>query len=180
MPFGEYVPLRPLLGWITRHTTAAAQDRRRCSHPAVLHAGSLALGPLVSYEATFSDLPRREVQLGAQLLAYQSSTSTFQGSWAQPQLASLVAVHAVEVGRPGVHAGWSGDSAAFDARGRQLAWCPSTYRGVIVVSVPLGSVDTVYQQVGDWVVALAFSILAGASIAVIVRAVRTSSSGRSC
>jgi len=47
-----------------------------------------------------------------------------------------------------------------------------------VVSVPLGSVDTVYQQVGDWVVALAFSILAGASIAAIVRAVRTRSRGR--
>jgi len=141
VPFGEYVPLRPLLGWITRHTKAAAQDRRRGSHPVVLHAGSLALGPLISFEATFSDLPRREVQLGAQLLAYQSSTSTFQGSWAQPQLASQVAVHAVEVGRPGVHAGLSGDSSAFDARGRQLAWCPSTYRGVIVVSVPLGSVD---------------------------------------
>jgi apolipoprotein N-acyltransferase len=172
------VPLRPLLGWITRHTKAAAQDRRRGSHPAVLHAGSLALGPLISFEATFSDLPRREVQLGAQLLAYQSSTATFQGSWAQPQLASQVAVHAVEVGRPGVHAGLSGDSSAFDARGRQLAWCPSTYRGVIVVSVPLGSIDTVYQQVGDWVVALAFSILAGASIAAIVRAVRTRSRGR--
>ena len=178
VPFGEYVPLRPLLGWITRHTEAAAQDRRRGSHPVVLHTGSLALGPLISFEATFSDLPRREVQLGAELLAYQSSTSTFQGSWAQPQLASQVAVHAVEVGRPGVHAGLSGDSSAFDVRGKRLAWCPSTYRGVIVVSVPLGSVDTVYQRVGDWVVALAFSILAGASIAVIVRAVGTRSRGR--
>jgi apolipoprotein N-acyltransferase len=177
VPFGEYVPLRPLLGWITRHTKAAQEDRRRGSHPAMLHAGSLAFGPLVSYEAIFSDLPRRDVQLGAQLLAYQSSTSTFQGSWAQPQLASQVAVHAVEVGRPGVHAGLSGDSSAFDARGRRLAWRPSTYRGVVVVSVPLGSEDTVYQQVGDLVVALAFSILAGASIAVIVRAVRTSSRG---
>ncbi len=56
VPFGEYVPLRPLLGWITRHTKAAAQDRRRGSHPGVLHAGSLTLGPLVSYEANFSDL----------------------------------------------------------------------------------------------------------------------------
>jgi apolipoprotein N-acyltransferase len=164
VPFGEYVPLRPLLGWITRHTKAAAQDRRRGSGPTVLHAGSLIVGPLISYEATFSDLPRREVQLGAQLLAYQSSTSTFQGSWAQPQLASQAAVHAVEVGRAAVHAGLSGDSSAFDARGRQLAWCPSTFRGVIVVSVPLGSRITAYQRLGDWALALAFSILAGACV----------------
>jgi apolipoprotein N-acyltransferase len=169
VPFGEYVPLRPLLGWITRYTKTAAQDRGRGSGPVVLHAGSLAIGPLISFEATFSDLPRREVQLGAQLLAYQSSTSSFQGSWAQPQLASQVAVHAVEVGRPSVHAGLSGNSAAFDARGRELGWCPSTYRGVIVLSVPLGSQTTVYQLLGDWVLALVFAILAVAIILATVR-----------
>jgi apolipoprotein N-acyltransferase len=171
VPFGEYVPLRPVLGWITRYTKAAGQDRRRGSGQAVLHAGSLAIGPLISYEATFSDLPRREVQLGAQVLAYQSSTSTFQGSWAQPQLASQAAVHAVEVGRPAVQTALSGDSAAFDASGRQLAWCSSDYRGVIVVRVPLDSVTTIYQRLGDWVLALAFSILAGAGVAATLRPV---------
>jgi apolipoprotein N-acyltransferase len=169
VPFGEYVPLRPLLGWITRYTKAAAEDRRRGSGQVVLHAGSLAIGPLISFEATFSDLPRREVQLGAQLLVYQSSTSTYQGSWAQPQLASQVAVRAVEVGHAAVHTGLSGDSAAFDARGREIAWYPSTYRGVVVVSVPLGSDTTVYQRLGDWVPALAFSILAGAGVLATLR-----------
>ena len=164
VPFGEYVPLRPVLGWVSYFTKAAGQDRRRGGGPVVLHAGSLAIGPLISYEATFSDLPRREVQLGAQLLVYQSSTSTFQGSWAQPQLASQAAVHAVEVGRAAVHAGLSGDSAAFDARGRKLAWCPSGYRGVTVVEVPLGSVTTGYQRLGDWVLGLAFSVLAAAGV----------------
>jgi apolipoprotein N-acyltransferase len=164
------VPLRPVLGWIAHYTKAAGHDRRRGGGQVVLRAGSLALGPLISFEATFSDLPRREVQLGAQLLAYQSSTSTFQGSWAQPQLASQVAVHAVEVGRAAVHAGLSGDSAAFDARGRELAWRPSTYRGPIVVDVPLGSVTTVYQRLGDWVLAMAFSILAAAGVHATLRA----------
>ena len=69
--------------------------------------GGLAIGPLISFEATFSDLPRQEVQRGAQLLVYQSSTSTFQGTWAQPQLASQAAVHAAEVGHPAVHTGLS-------------------------------------------------------------------------
>ncbi len=120
VPFGEYVPLRPLLGWATRHTKAAGEDRRRGDGPVVLHTESLAVGPLISFETTFSDLPRRVVRLGAQLLAYQSSTSSYQGSWAQPQLASMAAVHAVEVGHPAVHAGLSGVSSAFDARGRNL------------------------------------------------------------
>ena len=37
VPFGEYVPLRPLLGWATQHTKAAAEDRRRGGGPVVLH-----------------------------------------------------------------------------------------------------------------------------------------------
>ena len=162
VPFGEYTPLRPLFAWITRHTKAAAEDRQRGSGPVVLHAGTLAIGPLVSYETIFSDLARREAQLGAELLVYQSSTSSFQGSWAQPQLAAQPAVRAVEVGRPAVHAGLSGDSSAFDSRGHLLVWRPSDFRGVVVVSVPLGSKATLYQRLGDWVPVLTFVILGGA------------------
>jgi apolipoprotein N-acyltransferase len=168
VPFGEYVPLRPLFGWITRHSKAAAEDRRRGTGPVLLHsrsrdtADSLEIGPLISYEATFSDLARREARLGAELLVYQSSTSSFQGSWAQPQLAGQPAVHAVEVGRPAVHAGLSGDSSAFDLHGHRLAWCPSGFRGAIMVNVPLGSNATLYQRLGDWVPVSAFAILSGA------------------
>jgi apolipoprotein N-acyltransferase len=155
VPFGEYVPLRPLLDWATRHTKAAGEDRRRGDGPVVLQADSVAIGPMISFETTFSDLPRRVVRLGAQLLAYQSSTSSYQGSWAQPQLASMAAVHAVEVGRPAVHAGLSGVSTAFDARGRSLGRLPAHDRGVLVVDVPLGSRTTLYDELGDWPIVLA-------------------------
>jgi apolipoprotein N-acyltransferase len=161
VPFGEYIPLRPLFGWITRHSRAAAEDRQRGSGPVLLHAGDLPIGPLVSYETLFSDLARREARLGAGLLVYQSSTSSFQGTWAQPQLAAQPAVRAVEAGRPAVHVGLSGDSSAFDARGHRLAWCPSGFRGVTVVAVPLGSTVTPYQRLGDWVPVLALVILVG-------------------
>ncbi len=160
VPFGEYVPLRTLFGWITRHSKAAAEDRQRGTGQVALHAGSLSIGPLVSYEALFSDLARREAQLGAELLVYQSSTSSFQGSWAQPELAAQPAVRAVEAGRPAVHVGLSGDSSAFDARGHRLAWCPSGFRGVVVVDVPLASTATLYQRLGDWVPVLALVVIA--------------------
>jgi apolipoprotein N-acyltransferase len=164
VPFGEYVPLRPLFGWITHHSRAAAEDRQRGSGPVVLHAGALSVGPLVSYETLFSDLARREAQLGAALLVYQSSTSSYQGSWAQPQLAAQPAVRAVEAGLPAVHAGLSGDSSAFDSRGHRLAWCPSGFRGVVVVSVPLGSAATPYRRLGEWVPVTAFVILGGVAL----------------
>jgi apolipoprotein N-acyltransferase len=158
VPFGEYVPLRTLLGWATRHTKAAGEDRRRGDGPVVLHAGQLAVGPLISFETTFSDLPRRVVRLGAELLTFQSSTSSYQGSWAQPQLASMAAVHAAETGHPAVHAGTSGVSTAFDARGRELGRLPASDQGVLVVDVPLDSRVTAYDRLGDWPIVVAVLI----------------------
>jgi apolipoprotein N-acyltransferase len=70
-------------------------------------------------------------------------------------------VRAVEAGRPAVHVGLSGDSSAFDAQGHRLAWCPSRFRGVTVVSVPLGSTVTLYQRLGNWVPVLAFVVVGG-------------------
>jgi apolipoprotein N-acyltransferase len=84
-------------------------------------------------------------------------------------LASQAAVHAAEVGHPAVHTGLSGVSSAFDARGRQVAWHPSIERGAIVVDVPLGSHITAYQRLGDWVLVLAFSILASVCVVATMR-----------
>ena len=125
-------------------TVAAATD------PVVLHADSLSIGPLISFETMFSDLPRREVHLGAELLAYQSSTSTYQGSWAQPQLAAYAVKWATRQSMPE-----SGVSSAFDARGRKLGWLPATDSGVLVVDVPLDSRTTLYDRLGDWPIMLA-------------------------
>ena len=55
VPFGEYVPLRPLLGWATRHTKAAAEDRRRGSEQVVLHTGRLAGSDPEAIEGSPSD-----------------------------------------------------------------------------------------------------------------------------
>src|SRR5581483_10920703 len=95
VPFGEYIPLRHLLGWITAFSKAAKENRHRGHGPVVLHAGGIALGPLICFESTFPDMARREVGLGAQMLVYQTATTTFQGTWAQPQHASVAAVRAV-------------------------------------------------------------------------------------
>lgn len=64
VPFGEYVPLRPLFGWITRYSKAAAKDRQRGAGPVVLAVNSLHIAPLISYEMTFSDLTRHAARLG--------------------------------------------------------------------------------------------------------------------
>jgi apolipoprotein N-acyltransferase len=67
-------------------------------------------------------MARREVGLGAQLIVYQTASTTFQGTWGQPQHAGIAAVRAAETRRPVVHSALTGTTAAYDATGRRLTW----------------------------------------------------------
>jgi apolipoprotein N-acyltransferase len=151
VPFGEYIPVRPLLGWLGSISEAADEDRRRGKEPTLLSAGGVMVGPLVCFESTFPDMTRRLVDLGAHLIVIQSATSSFQESWAPEQHASLAAIRAVESGRSVVHATLTGVSAAFDAEGHELLWAPTHRRGTYHVEAPISDTITPYVRFGDWV-----------------------------
>ncbi|MGZ4483757.1 MAG: apolipoprotein N-acyltransferase [Nocardioidaceae bacterium] len=167
VPFGEYIPFRPLLGWIADFTKAAPQNLGRgpglvVLHTGRLHSGGIAFGPLICFESTFPDMARREVALGAQLIVFQTADSTFQGSWEQPQQASLSAVRAVETGRPVLQVALTGTTAAFDATGHRLLWITPGRRAGAVRTLPLAGGRTPYDVAGDWVLAVAAAVLAAA------------------
>jgi apolipoprotein N-acyltransferase len=162
VPFGEYVPLRPLFAWAVR-LRAAPVDRERGDRLVVMDAGGLRVGPLVCFESAFPDLSRRLVAGGAQLLVYQSSTSTFQQSWAPEQHAALAALRATESGRPVVHATLTGVSAAYHAGGRAAVRTLGTDQaGTLVVGLPLAAGRTPYETVGETVPALAVAVTVSA------------------
>jgi apolipoprotein N-acyltransferase len=161
VPFGEYIPLRPELGWVSSLTPAAVADRRRGTGLDVLRSGRLRVAPLVCFESAFPDLARHLAARGTDLVVVQSATTTFQGSWAQPQHASLAAVRAVESGRPVVHVAVSGVSAAFDARGRRLAWLDADRRASFVARGPLTSGTTPYVRFGDLVPYASLAVVGG-------------------
>jgi apolipoprotein N-acyltransferase len=169
VPFGEYIPLRAALGWLAEITKAATTNPSRGRHLVELHAAGVTFAPLICFEIAFPDMSRRAVLDGAELLTFQSAVSTFQGSWAPDQQASLAAVRAVETGRPAVQATLTGTSAAFTARGQRLAWLNTHHRGVVQVSVPLANRSTPYLRFGDWILAWSLIILASAAIAASLR-----------
>ncbi|MFF7678795.1 apolipoprotein N-acyltransferase [Actinacidiphila glaucinigra] len=163
VPFGEYVPARTVLGWATSVGRAAGEDRIRGEHQVVMDAGPARLGPLVCFESAFPDMSRHLADDGAQLLVAQSSTSSFQGSWAPAQHASLAALRSAESWRPMVHATLTGISAVHDARGERLGPVLGTSRSAAqVYDVPLESGRSPYDRLGDWVPRLAVLLLAGA------------------
>jgi apolipoprotein N-acyltransferase len=177
VPFGEYIPFRAVLGWLADITKAAATNRSRGRHLVNLHAAGVTFAPLICFEIAFPDMSRRAVLDGAELLTYQSAVSTFQGSWAPDQQASLAALRAVETGRPAVQATLTGTSVAFTARGQRLAWLNAHHRGVVQVSVPLANRSTPYLRFGDWTLAWSLIILASAAITASLRRTRIRSGG---
>ena len=158
VPFGEYIPFRQQLGWLTKISKAASSNMNPGPGAHLLQAtdragAPLPIGVLVCFESAFPDMSRVDADKGAQLIVYQSETVTFQGTWGPDQHGSLAAVRAAETGRPAVQAALTGDTVAFDARGRQLAWLGQSGHGVLSVrlSLPSGSAQTLYDQWGDYV-----------------------------
>jgi len=169
VPFGEYIPFRQQLGWLTKISKAAASNMVPGTGAHLLQATDrtgrpLPIGVLICFESAFPDMSRVDTDLGAQLIVYQSATSTFQGTWGPDQHASLSAVRAAETGRPVVQAALTGVTVAFDTRGRLLAWMGQSSHGVVIVrlGLPATSARTFYDRAGDYVPwsALAVVVLA--------------------
>ncbi|MGX5181436.1 apolipoprotein N-acyltransferase [Streptomyces avermitilis] len=174
VPFGEYIPARSLLGWATSVGKAAGEDRRRGSEQVVMNAGhGLRIGPMVCFETAFPDMSRHLAEDGAEVLLAQSSTSTFQQSWAPEQHASLAALRAAETGRPMVHATLTGASAVYGPSGERIgSWLSTGKSTSAVYDVPLARGVTPYVRYGDWPVHAALLILAALCAAEGVRAFR--------
>ncbi len=181
VPFGEYIPLRAVLGWIATISRAAASNMVPGDGAHLITATDrlgrpLPLGVLICFESAFPDMSRVNTDRGAQLIVYQTSDSTFQDSWAPAQHASLGAVRAAETGRPVVQAALTGDTVAFDARGRLLAMMSTRQRGVTVIrlGLPPAGARTLYDRLGDYVPWAATGIVVVAAIAgfLLVRRAR--------
>jgi apolipoprotein N-acyltransferase len=178
VPFGEYIPFRQQLGWLTKISKAASTNMIPGTGAHTLTVTDptgavkpLDVGVLICFESAFPDMSRVETDQGAQLIVYQSSTPTFQGTWGPDQHASLAAIRAAETGRPVAQAAVTGDSVAFDARGRQIAWLGQDGHGVITVTLnlPPQADRTFYDQAGDYVMWSGVGITALAALVMLLR-----------
>jgi apolipoprotein N-acyltransferase len=162
VPFGEYIPFRSLLGWATSVGKAAGVDRRHGTEQVVMNVGhGLRIGPLICFETAFPDMSRHLAQDGADVLLAQSSTSSFQSSWAPEQHATLGALRAAETGRPMVHATLTGVSAVYGPSGERIGpWLSTNSDTTQVYDVPLAHGITPYVRYGAWPVGLALLVLA--------------------
>jgi apolipoprotein N-acyltransferase len=178
VPFGEYIPFRQQLSWLTKISKAASSNMIPGTGAHTLTVTSptgavppLDVGVLVCFESAFPDMSRVETDQGAQVIVYQSATSTFQGTWGPDQQGSLAAIRAAETGRPVVQAALTGDTVAFDTRGRQVAWLGQDSHGVVTVTLnlPAQASKTFYDQAGDYVMWSGVGITVLAALVMLLR-----------
>ncbi len=170
VPFGEYIPFRSALSWLTAISRAAPVNAVPGTGAHVLRVtepdgAPLIIGPLICFESAFGDMSRVDTDRGAQVSVSPPPDPPFPGPWELAPPAAREACGAAEPGRRVVQAALTGDSDAFDARGRQLAWMNQTQRGVTTVrlALPATSSRTIYDELGDYVpwAATGVAVLAG-------------------
>lgn len=165
VPFGEYVPLRPVFGRLPVLAREVPRGMRRGDGPVLLRYRFGAAAPVVSYESAFPDIVRRSANLGADLIQVHTNNSSFGRSAASEQHLALDQMRAAELGRPVARAAITGISALIDADGAVVARLGLYEQGTLTGSLALRNATTPYARLGDWTLAIPLALLAVWSLA---------------
>lgn len=167
VPFGEFIPWG--FGWIERilriplSNFAPGDPAQR---PLALAGEQVAVN--ICYEDVFgAEIIRQLPQ--ATLLVNASNVAWFGDSLAPHQHLEMARMRSIETGRYMLRATNSGMTAIIDERGRVQEVLPQFTEGVLFGPVRGFSGATPYVRYGDWVVAVAATLLALAAIDALLR-----------
>ncbi|MCZ6781736.1 MAG: apolipoprotein N-acyltransferase [Proteobacteria bacterium] len=162
VPFGEYVPLRGLLGSVlgavargmARTDVSAGLGPRAVEVPTPGAPGGpvVRAGVPICYELLFPDLVRRFVGDGAEVLFAITNDAWYGRTGAPYQFLAITALRSAETGVWTVRAANTGISAIIDATGEVREQTPIFERHWIAADVPLrrpADGSTLYVRFGD-------------------------------
>lgn len=148
VPFGEYVPLRSLIGWLP--LPAGATDFSVGEGPVTLTLPGLPpASPLICYEAIFPGKVVDRTHRPDWLLNI-SNDAWFGISSGPFQHLAATRFRAVEEGLPLVRATNDGVTAVIDPYGRILAQLGLGETGVVDADLPAVATTTLYARWSDW------------------------------
>jgi apolipoprotein N-acyltransferase len=166
VPFGEFVPWRPLFSALGLQLFAGRGgfDGGPSPRPILAVPGLPAIVPLICYEAIFPGaVVEGPVQPGHRpaLIVNVTNDGWFGNTTGPRQHLHQARVRAVEEGLPLVRAANNGVSAAFDAYGRPLGRLDMNVRGTLDISLPVAIAPPLYARLGDMLFLLAWLLGAG-------------------
>jgi apolipoprotein N-acyltransferase len=149
VPFGEYVPLRPVMTKLVGRLDRIPMDFTPGTRPGELRLDGVRVGDVMCYEVAY-DQRVRSSMAGASLLTVQTNNATYGGTLQLDQQFSISRLRAVEHGRPVAIAATSGISAIIDQHGDVLAESKQFTRAMYVRRVQLVQGVTLADRVGAW------------------------------
>ncbi|MFI6334964.1 apolipoprotein N-acyltransferase [Streptomyces sp. NPDC050535] len=176
-PFGEYLPLRSLIGAINSDwTSMVSQDFSRGTEAGVFTMDGTKVGLATCYEAAFDWDVRDTVTDGAQMISVPSNNATFDRSEMTYQQLAMSRVRAVEHSRTVTVPVTSGVSAVIMPDGRITQKTGMFVADSLVQKVPLRSSRTPATRLGilpEMVLVLVAAGGLGRAVATTVRGRRS-------
>ncbi len=152
VPFGEYVPMQPLLtlgGRVAAKLVQQVADFTPGQSLSLAPVDGHLAGAFICYEAIFPELVRGFADGGADLLVNITNDAWYGRTSAPHQHLAMAAFRAVENGKYLVRAANTGVTAVIDPRGRVVDQTPLFERTVLVRDVPWVPGRTFYARHGD-------------------------------
>ena len=154
VPFGEFLPLRPILGWINRFVPL--EDFTAGTNYTILRtAAGHRFGVLICFEDTVSYLRRQFTKAGAQFFVNMTNDAWFKDTKAPFIHLQAAIFGCIENKRSLIRAANTGFSGMIDPFGRILASVSDEKHkntfvpGRAVAEIPLVSTITFYTKYGD-------------------------------
>lgn len=155
VPFGEYVPLRGLLGFIPQ-LDQVPRDMVSGTEPIVFATEQGVLGTVISFEGAFARSMRSIARAGAETMVIATNEASFGDSAASDQLIGLARVNAAAVGLDTALGAITGKSTFITGAGFVGQRTELFEEVVQYGSVQFTAGDqTLWVRFGDWLAILA-------------------------
>ena len=148
VPFGEYVPLRRLLSFVSP-VVESVGGFSAGEEPVMLMMDGQPIGAIVCYEMIYPGLVRQFVRNGSRLLATVTNDAWYGRTAAPHQHFQQATMRAIENGRYVVRAANTGISGVIDPYGRVLSATNLFEDDVLTSEVKLIQELTPYARYGD-------------------------------
>jgi apolipoprotein N-acyltransferase len=161
VPFGEFIPLRPILGWVVSVLAIPLQDfSRGGTNQEPLAVAGQAVAVNICYEDAFGEEIIRQLPQ-ATLLVNASNVAWFGRSVAPRQHLQISQARALETGRYLLRATNTGMTAIVDPRGRVVGVAPEFENAIVEGRVQGYTGATPYVRTGNPPLLLLCLILVG-------------------
>jgi apolipoprotein N-acyltransferase len=159
VPFGEYVPWRRYLSWVSAIKQIPVDRTPGSSIHTIAQPGLPSYGTPICFENAFPSIERTMAREGATFFVVPVNNASYRFTAAAAQHLEMSRMRAVETGRWVVDAAVSGISAFIDTDGQVVSSTDLFVPGILRGQVHPSTAWTLYVRYGDWLPVLCLVIV---------------------